>query len=262
MVRKCILFVLCLAVQFPKIIHAQEVVKTLKKNEVIVLGMIHSGHTASELYGLETLTNVIKNIQPDKILVEIPPGNYADAAHEFATADTITEYRVRVFPEYVDVVFPLSKSMDFEIIPTAGWSKKMALARRQKLKEISEDSARVEDWRTYEEAMSRADSAVRAGGAEDDPLWIHTDAYDEAVDLGFSVYNRLFNDELGPGGWDNINAAHYALIEEELDRSSYQGKRLLITYGSAHKGWFLRKLRERDDIVLLDPKSFFQKSGR
>ncbi len=53
----------------------------------------------------------------------------------------------------------------------------------------------------------RADAAIAAGGADDDPRWIHTDAYDDAVEIGLSVYNRLFNDELGPGGWDNINAA-------------------------------------------------------
>ena len=66
-------------------------------------------------------------------------------------------------------------------------------------------------------------------------------------------YNRLFNDDLGPGGWDNINAAHYALIEAYLNEHSGEGQRVLITFGAWHKYWLLDRLRARDDIVLLTP---------
>ena len=66
----------------------------------------------------------------------------------------------------------------------------------------------------------------------------------------------MFNDELGLGGWDNINVAHYSNIEKALDENSDKGLRILITYGAAHKGWFLRELRQRDDITLLDVKPF------
>ena len=34
---------------------------------------------------------------------------------------------LKAFPEYADVVFPLTKEMDFEIIPTAGWTLKIRL---------------------------------------------------------------------------------------------------------------------------------------
>ena len=37
------------------------------------------------------------------------------------------------------------------------------------------------------------------------------------------------------------------------------GKRILITFGASHKYWFLEKLRERDDIRLIDPLEFFEK---
>ena len=50
------------------------------------------------------------------------------------------------FPEYVDVVFPLTKEMDFEIIPTAGWTRIMAEERRDKLNAIRKDSSRSADW--------------------------------------------------------------------------------------------------------------------
>ena len=134
--------------------------------------------------------------------------------------------------------------------------------RARRLREIQKDPAWTTAWGQYERASARADSAVRAGGAPDDPRWIHTDAYDAALEIRYSTYNRLFNDELGPGGWDHINAAHYANISETLDRHAGEGRRFLITYGAGHKGWFLRALRERDDIELLEVGPFLDLIGR
>ena len=100
-------------------------------------------------------------------------------------------------------------------------------------------------------------SPRRAGGAGDDPYWIHTDAYDEAYHIRMQVYARLFDADLGPGGWDAINASHWANIERALDR--HPGARFLLTYGAGHKGPFLRELRRRDDVVLLDVAAFLDR---
>jgi len=221
------------------------------KNEVIVLGTIHGQHLTHEEFGIEVLTSLIKEIDPDIILAEIPPGRFPVAMKEFRKDDTITEPRVIRFPEYVDVIFPLTKEMDFEIIPTAGWTKAMADDRRKKLKEISGDSTRADEWNELTMAREKSDSLIKASGREFDPYWINSDEYDQLVEIELSVYNKLFNDELGSGGWDNINKAHFGYIAEALDKYKFQGKRILITYGAGHKGWFLRELRKRDDIRLL-----------
>ncbi|WP_262707431.1 hypothetical protein [Maribacter sp. MJ134] len=42
--------------------------------------------------------------------------------------------------------------MDFEIIPTAGWTKPMADERSAKLRAISQDTIRTKDWHAYTEA--------------------------------------------------------------------------------------------------------------
>ena len=95
------------------------------------------------------------------------------------------------------------------------------------------------------------------GGLDaDDPRWIHTAAYDEAYDIRMRTYARLFDRSLGPGGWVAINASHWANIERALDRHRGEGARFLLTYGAGHKGPFLRELRKRDDIVLLDVGEF------
>ena len=221
------------------------------KNEVLVLGTIHSGHLKYESYNLDVLTTLIRKIDPDIILTEIPPDRFPAAMAEFKEKDTITEARVKRFPEYVDVIFPLTKTMDFEIIPTAGWTKEMSDARSQKLKEIKEDSTRSVEWTELTSASEKSDSLIKESGREHDPYWINSPEYDRLVEIELEVYNRLFNDELGLGGWDNINAAHYGHIAEALDKHTMKGKRILITYGAGHKGWFLRALEKRNDIELL-----------
>ena len=88
-------------------------------------------------------------------------------------------------------------------------------------------------------------------GMRYDPYFVNSDKYDEISEIGLGTYNDLFNEELGLGGWDNINAAHYGHIEDALEKYTLQGKRVLITYGAGHKGWFMRELRKRKDIKLL-----------
>ncbi|MBP1841629.1 hypothetical protein [Formosa algae] len=226
------------------------------KNEVVVLGTIHGGHLTDSVYNVEYLKRLIREINPDYILTEIPPKHFKIAMDGFKKDDSISEPRTRQFPEYVDVVFPLSKEMDFEIIPTAGWTRTMAVERGQKLRAIRQDSSRANDWATYVKGNKRSDSLYKASGKVNDPYFIHTNTYDSIQDIRLQPYNTLFNDELGLGGWENINIAHYWNIEKALETHRYQGKRILITYGAGHKGWFLRELRKRDDIELLDMKPF------
>ena len=88
----------------------------MKKNEVIVLGMTHDGHLTEGIYDTEVLRQLIIGINPDFILTEIPPNRFDNAMNEFLEFDTITESRVNRFPEYVNVIFPLTKTMVFERI--------------------------------------------------------------------------------------------------------------------------------------------------
>ncbi len=226
------------------------------KNEVLVLGTIHSGHLRDSVYNVLFLEKLIKEIDPDFILAEIPPDRMEAAMDGFKRDDSISEPRVLRFPEYVDVVFPLTKTMDFEIIPTAGWTRPMAMERSKKLRAISRDTSRTEDWKMYVETNNRSDSVYEATGKVNDPYFIHTNSYDSIQDIALQTYNKLFNVELGLGGWENINIAHYWNIEKALEKYRNTSQRFLIIYGAGHKGWFLRQLGKRDDIHLLEMKPF------
>jgi hypothetical protein len=227
-----------------------------QKTEVLILGTIHGGHLTDSLYNITYLDRLIREINPDFILAEIPPDRFTEAMEGFRRDDSISEPRVMRFPEYVDVVFPLTKEMDFEIIPTAGWTAPMAKERSQKLRAISKDTSRISDWEAYTTASRLTDSLMVATGNQNDPYFIHSHQYDSIQDISLQVYNKQFNVELGLGGWENINIAHYWNIEKALEKHRYQGKRMLIIYGAGHKGWFLRELWKRDDIILLDMHPF------
>jgi len=230
--------------------------------EVVVLGMLHSGHLDSDRFGLDVVRDLVREIDPDYWLTEIPPNRWARARSEFAATGTVEEPRVRRFPEYMQVLFPLSLEMSFEVIPTAGWTEPMSDFRAGQLDAYARDPNRATEWAEYQAASAASAEALAAGGAGDDPYWIHTDAYDEAYDIRMQVYARLFGPDLGPGGWDAINASHWANIERALDRHRGEGARFLLTYGAGHKGPFLRELRQRDDVVLLDVAAFLDRLAR
>jgi DNA-binding beta-propeller fold protein YncE len=231
------------------------------KNEVIVLGMIHGSHRTSERYGLAVLRSLVRAIEPDYVLTEIPPNRFELAKAEFEQLGSISESRVRVFPEYVDVMFPLTREMQFEIVPTAAWNAYMNSYRTRQLERIAADPARATDWAEYQRASARRDSMLAAEGDPDDPRFIHTARYDSIMDIGYEPYDRLFNDDLGPGGWTNINRGHLRYIENALDAHRGEGRRFLVTYGAAHKGPILRALRKRNDITILDPSVFLDRIG-
>ena len=227
-------------------------------NEVVVLGMIHGGHTASEAFSLEIVRNLVREIDPDYWLTEIPPNRWERAWAEYQASGIVEEPRVRLFPEYMEALFPLTRELDFEVIPTAGWTEPMSDFRAAYLDTYSRDPELAGAWAEYQAAAAASTEAL-AAGAGDDPRWIHTDAYDEAYGIRMQVYARLFDADLGPGGWDAINASHWANIERALDRHRGEEARFLLTYGAGHKGPFLRELRRRDDIVLLEVAPFLDR---
>lgn len=241
---------------------SEEASGRMSRTRVIVLGTIHGQHRTSERYSIAILTAALRSIKPDSVLCEIPPDRLDVARRQFETTGKIDEPRVRVFPEYVDVLFPLTKETTFEIVPCAGWTKAMSDERSRKLTEWT--TTRPDETAEVEAAQKNADEAIAResqalGMTPDDPMFIHTPRFDELTKAGLEPYDRLFNADLGPGGWTNINTSHYALISKALDERKGQGKTVVVIFGAGHKYWFLEKLRERGDVELVDARGWFRK---
>ena len=234
---------------------------SFRPTEVIVVGTIHDAHRTSTRYSTDVLRRLLIAMRPAFVLTEIAPNRLEAAMTEFRATGKITEPRVVRFPEYVDVLFPLTRTQSFTIVPTAGWSRPMDRFRNAALKRIETDPARRAEWLAYTRANARADSIDTARGA-DDPYYINSAAYDSVQTEAHEPYNRLFNAELGPGGWDNINRAHFANIARALDAHRGEGRRVVITYGAGHKEWFMRALRTRDDVTILPVAPFLDQIKR
>ena len=220
------------------------------KNEVIVIGTIHSQHLRSEKYSLKVFSDIIKNLNPDVVLAEIPPDRFLLANEQFQKSGKIDEPRVLEYPEFSKVIFPLQKALGFSLKPVSAWTEEMANARENKLEEIKADKNKAKDWETYLEARQLSGKLFENFMEEFDPVKIHSDDFDRILNIELQVFSDLFNDDLGKGGWETINQAHYEKIDSELNNILNQKKRVLVIFGSGHKGWLVKKLQSRIDIVL------------
>lgn len=225
------------------------------QTNVYVLGTIHGLHRDSVLYSLDVFADALRRAAPDRLLAEIPPYSIAEAYRTFAETGRVTESRTRVFPEYLDVAFPLLREMDFEIVGTAGWTRKIASDRSAALRRIANDPARADQWAEHIAARRALAAATQERG--DDPAFIHTPEYDALVERGQTPYQQFFDDDLGRGGWTQINAAHNTLINMALDNMPGTGSTAVITYGGWHKYMILRALSLRTDIILRDARELF-----
>ena len=219
--------------------------------EVAVLGMTHSGHLDSELWGLDEVMQTVRNFQPDVICAEIPPDRWEKTWRDLNERNVVEEPRVARFPEYVDGILHWARDEGVTVEPCAGWTDEMARLRQTRIREFNTDDEYADERQAYAaELQVVREQYGTAYGANDDPRHIHSDAYDEHARAELELYNKYQNDLIGPGGWTNINISHFDLIDKAIRK--HRGKRVLITFGGGHKYWFLDQLRERDDVELLD----------
>lgn len=222
--------------------------------EVYVLGMLHDRHHDSDTWGLKQVRETIRAIDPDVVCVEIPPDRWPAAAALWQAEQRVEDDRILKFPEYVDVLLPLSNEMDFEVEPCAAWSSFMDDARKAKLDAFYFEPEHAEAYATYKKDSSwtRAWSeATTPDVADDDPVYLHSLQFDLRTKSKLGPYASHLTPVIGrPGGWTYINESHYTLIDTAIRK--HAGKRILVTFGAGHKYWFLEQLRYRDDVVLMD----------
>ena len=231
--------------------------------EVAVMGMIHGTHRTSALWGIDQVMQTIANFRPDIICAEIAPDRWARIERDLAERDAIEDPRVLRFPEYADdgAILRSKTQLGYRVEPCAGWTLEMSDARNATIASFDE-APRFEELRgRYRDAVV----SVRAGLREpslpaDDPRYIHSSEYDERQKALLALYDQYQNDLIGPGGWANINVAHYRLIDAVIRENL--GARILVTFGGGHKYWLLEQLSTREDIELFDLVPFLPSDGR
>jgi YVTN family beta-propeller protein len=223
--------------------------------EVAVMGMIHDGHKTSEVWGLEQVRQTIRAFRPDVVCTEIAPNRWDRIWRELTQEDLIADPRVLRFPEYTDAILHLALEMGYQVVPCAGWSQEMSDLRETRIAEFETSPEFAEARAEYSARLAQVEAGfTNTDIRDDDPFYIHSDAYDERQRAELALYDQYQNDLIGPGGWTNINEAHYALIERTI--REHAGQRVLITFGAGHKYWFLDRLKTRSDVRLLDLREY------
>lgn len=219
--------------------------------EVAVMGMTHSGHVGSEVWGLDEVEQAVRAFAPDVLCTEIAPDRWDRIERDLVERDAIEDPRVVRFPEYKDLLLRLSVELDIEVEPCAGWTLEMSDLRQTRIAQFETEDRWADEREEYAAAQA-AWAEIRGDGppVPDDPEYIHSDAYDADQKGRLALYDRFQNDMIGPGGWTNINVEHYRQVDRTL--RAHAGKRVLITFGGGHKYWLLERLRERRDVTLLD----------
>ena len=223
--------------------------------EVAVMGMIHSAHRTSEVWGIPQVEQTIRSFQPDVVCTEMAPDRWGRIERDLRDRDAIEDPRVLRFPEYTDLILRLSISMGFAIEPCAGWTVEMSDLRNRRIAEFERDAGWAQQRAEYAADLAALRSTYDgSAAAADDPAYIHSDAYDRRQKGELALYDLYQNDMIGPGGWTNINVEHYRNVDLTIRR--HRGARILVTFGGGHKYWLLEQLSARDDIELLDLDGF------
>ena len=208
-------------------------------NDVVVVGTPHADYLSSEAYNLRDLDAVLRALEPEVVLCQIPPDRFFEAWQQFVDTGRVEEEHVRLFPEYEGVLFPLARQGRLVLRPCSGWTAETAARRDAQLAQWQ--TTRPQDAREVQRALKQAENRLLVEGLRFDSLRVQTLRFDEIIAEGLKPYERLFDRDLGPGGWGEINQAHFTLISAALDDLAGRGLRVAVVFGAEHK-YRLREL--------------------
>src|SRR3546814_13721244 len=107
---------------------------------------------------------------------------------------------------------PRKVQLGLAVEPGAAWTQEMSDLGEARSHEFEHDPA-VAERNTAYQAATRAAAAHDPTDIADsqDPRVIHSDEYERMTKISLAPYDEYLNDVIGPGGWTNINVAHYRL---------------------------------------------------
>lgn len=223
-----------------------------RPTHVALVGSIHEAHNNYPTYGLDILEKIVRQVNPQVVLAEVPPERFPIAWKEWEKTDSINEVYVLRFPEMAGVVFPLKKELGYDLYPVSGWTYDVTRQEQETFREMVGDQSRKSDWGKFLQINSELADAMAKGGGMGDPLFVHSVAYDSLIAHWAREYDKLFEKDLGFASWKNQNDAHWKLIAPQLDAIKGQGKTVAIVFSPGNRYYFETLLRRRKDIKLID----------
>ena len=228
----------------------------LDHTEVIVLGTLHRSHLDSEGFGLAVIEAFVRQVDPDVVLVEIPPDRFDAIVSEVdelgpgASEDTLTDGWIQAFPELYGVVLPLRHELGYEVVPVSGWTPEVSADRNAYWE--SHPAGPVE--REYILSFHRFQTSQLENDVWENPRWANGDEY---VLLSGTVSRWLSyfaEEELGAAGEMRINSRHAALISDAI--VAHPNRRILVVYGARHRYFIEPTIDVMPNVERLDPLDY------
>jgi len=223
------------------------------RTEVVFLPTLHGAHRGASGYSFGYLREILREIAPDVVLLEVPPGimarvEAASDAHE-AGAPMDDPWLTRR-PEIFKVLLPMRRRLHYEVVPVSGLS---ADARR--------------DFRAYFEAhplgpdvgyYRRALRAVRVMRRDDDPreepAYALSPAYRRLSGWPRQALSTAAEEALGEAGPRRLAHAHFEKMREAI--AAHPGERILVAFDAADAWYLVPRLRRLPDVTYIDARAF------
>ena len=213
-----------------------------KRAEVFVLATLHQFHADSKYYSFAKLSQIIKDVDPDIICVEL------------TAADIKSRRKQGTKVEYEKSVFPLVDKYGYRVVPLEPDEPKFS-----QLVGLNVESEK--DLRTNEPARALAFSLYTETlykhlfSTWTSPIDVNSAVTDSHFEVKHNYQNAIYG-EKQQKVWEGWN--RHFLDQIMTTARSSNGKRVLVLVGVEHAYWLRKELRGERTVKLREAASFLK----
>lgn len=220
------------------------------RTEVVLLGAIHREHLEHRRYSLSVLKQIITEVSPSTILVEVPPILFESEYDQWQRSNVGPW--LEQFPEVSGAILPLARQEGIVVEPVSGLTDEIAERRKQYRKVFPEGPAE----RRYQNVARQVKRELHRSTHDANPVFINGKDYRRLTaweQRTFATYDH----ELGEAGVRELLLRHWTLINEAIDK--HQGERILLVFAAQDIWFFEQMIKERSDATLIDVRVFVER---
>lgn len=213
-----------------------------RKTEVFILSTLHQFHTENKNYSFEKLSQIIENLKPDIIAVELTP------------SDLKSRREQKTKQEYQKSIFPVADKNKYQLVPLEPaepkFSELVGLVRDSEMEIREKSPEKAEAFSIYSDKLY--ENLFRFW---DSPMAVNSAQTDALLEVKHDFQNALYGEKQTRGweGWNNN------FLEKILETAKENpGKRIVVTVGVEHAYWLRKHLRDNKTISLLEPQKFLK----
>ena len=202
--------------------------------EVVVLATLHGFHESVPAYGFDRLRQIIEQIHPDMLCLEVQAQDLQEHAPE----------KVKV--EYPRVIYPLIEQHHYRTCTLEPAEPEFSAM-------VKPYVASVRDFQSAHPQQAKAFDAYAESGLQAlRTYWVTPERVNDATtDAVFAAKHELQEAMIGAGerkGWEGWNR-HFQKVILDVARKN-PGQRILVLVGVEHTYWLRRHLQNQPGIRL------------